>query len=200
MTKNKNFYKEWKGVCKKVLKNSKIRYARIAYKGKRANCQLDWASIRNHIKMLFTAAVFEILRKTPPCALKNIIYRMFGVKIGKDVAIAYNVLFDPLYPELITVEDGVMIGSDCEISSHEFAANRFSIGRVIIGKNAMISAYNVIGCGRIIGENAVTGLYSFVNKDIPSNEFWAGIPIKEIKKLPKGGLKAVKDLEIVEYD
>lgn len=198
--KNKKFYKEWKKLCKRVLKDKTIKHVKIAYKGDKGNSELDWPKIRNPIKMLFTALVFEILRKTPPCKIKNSIYRMFGIKIGKCVAIAYNILFDPLFPELITVEDNVMIGSDCEIATHEFAAKWFSIGRTVIKKGAMISAYNCIGAGVTIGENAVTGMYCFVKSDIPKNQFWVGIPAKFKAELPKGGLKAKEDIKITRYN
>ncbi|MBD3164034.1 hypothetical protein GF323_02455 [Candidatus Woesearchaeota archaeon] len=196
---SKIFYANWRSLCKKVLKDPSIRHAKIAYKGNKGNSEMDWGKIRNPVKMLFTAFIFEIMRKTPPCKLKNSIYRLFGIKIGKDVAIAYNVLFDPLFPELITIEDNVMVGSDCEIATHEFAKNWFSIGRAVIKKGAMISAYNVIGAGTTIGKNAATGMYCFVKSDIPENEFWVGIPAKFKLKLPKEGLVAKKDLEIIKY-
>jgi len=34
-----------------------------------------------------------------------------------------------------------------------------------------------------IGENALVAAYSFVTKNIPNNEIWAGIPAKKKKKL-----------------
>ena len=196
----KKFYKDWRKLCLKVKNDKSIRYAKIAYKGNKGNSQMDWPKIRNPIKMLFTAFCFEVLRKTPPCGLKNAIYRLFGVRIGKNVAIAYNVLFDPLYPELITIEDNVMIGSDCEFGTHEFVSSWFAIGRIVVKKNVTLSAYNMIGAGVTVGENSITGMYCFINKDIPANEFWVGIPAKFKSKLPPGGIKPKTDLEIVKYD
>ena len=60
--------------------------------------------------MLSRAFLNEILRKLPPCSLKNNLYRAMGVKIGKDVVISPDVVLDPVFPELITVEDGVILG------------------------------------------------------------------------------------------
>jgi acetyltransferase-like isoleucine patch superfamily enzyme len=37
--------------------------------------------------------------------------------------------------------------------------------------------------GVTIGENAIIGAFSFVNKDIPDNVVAVGVPIKIIKKL-----------------
>ena len=33
-----------------------------------------------------------------------------------------------------------------------------------------------------IGENSTIAAYSFVNRDIPKNEFWGGIPVKLKRK------------------
>ncbi len=34
-----------------------------------------------------------------------------------------------------------------------------------------------------IGENSVIAAYSFVTKNVPDNELWAGIPAKFVKKI-----------------
>jgi len=133
------YWREVRRAIKRVLNDEGIKIVNFAYKGNKANSQDDWHKVRNPMRMLFTALAFEILRKTPPCKLKNAVYRLFGVKIGKGVSIAYNVLPDPLFPELLAIEDGVMIGSDCELATHEFLSQSFSLGRTIIKKNAMIS-------------------------------------------------------------
>jgi len=37
--------------------------------------------------------------------------------------------------------------------------------------------------GVTIGENAVIGAFSFVNRDVPDNVVVAGVPVKVIKKI-----------------
>ena len=195
MKEHKQFYKELRNLIKKVRKNPKIKYAKIKYKGKRRNAELDWYKLGNPVRLLWNALIFQILRKTPPCRLKNAIYRMFGIKIGKEVAIAYNCFMDPLFPELITIEDGALIGSDCEFGTHEFVNSWIALGRLKIKKDAMISGYNLMMAGVTIGEKSATGAFSFIKDDIPPNEFWAGIPAKFKAKLPEGGLQPKQDLE-----
>src|SRR3989338_8239797 len=195
--------KYWKKVRKSISQfkqDSSLKLIKIAYNGERANSELEWHRLRNPLRMLFTALVFEILRKTPPCGIKNSIYRMFGVNIGKDVAVAYNVLPDPLFPELLTIEDGVLIGSDCELATHEFARNSISLGRNVIKKYAMLSGYTVVRAGTTIGENAITGLYTFVNKDVGKDEFVGGIPAKLIKKIKPEDLKMKTEIELMRYN
>ena len=193
------YWKEVRKTIKQILNDKNIKLVKFAYKGNKANSELDWHKLRNPIRMLFTALVFEILRKTPPCKLKNTIYGLFGVKIGKGVSIAYNVLPDPLFPELVTIEDGVLIGSDCELATHEFLRESFSLGRTIIRKNVMISGYTIIRRGVTIGENAITGAICFVSNDVEDNMFVGGIPAKPIKKINPEDMKLKKDIEIIKY-
>ena len=193
------YWREVRRVIKQILNNKDIRLVNFAYKGNKSSSQNDWHKLRNPLRMLFTALIFEILRKTPPCKIKNAIYRIFGVRIGKGVSIAYNVLPDPLFPELLTIQDGVMIGSDCELATHEFLRESFSLARTIIRKNAMISGYTIIRRGVTIGENAITGAICFVSSDVEDNMFVGGIPAKPIKKLTPEDMKLKKDIEIIKY-
>ena len=54
-----------------------------------------------------------------------------------------------------------------------------------IGNNVTIYAGAVIVGNIKIGDNVVIGANSFVNKDIPDNEVWAGIPAKKIGEIKK---------------
>jgi acetyltransferase-like isoleucine patch superfamily enzyme len=159
----------------------------------------DWYRARSVVRILFTALIFELLRFTPPCEWKNVVYRWFGVNIGKNVSIAHHVVFDFLFPELITIEDGVMIGSDCEFSTHDFVRRWFAMGRIRIGRGAIIAGYTIIGPGVTVGCNAITGLRSFVKSDIPPNEFWAGTPARFKKTLSSSELAPRRDVEIIKY-
>ena len=180
--------------------DSSIKYIKIKYDGKRANSEADWHKVVNPIGGMWRAFVFQILRKLPPMKLKNSIYRMFGVKIGKDAAIAYNVFPDPLYPEFLEIGDGTLIGSDLELSTHEFTNKWFALGRTKIGKNCMIGGYVLIKPGTTIGDKSMIGILSYVNKDVPANEFWAGIPAKLIKQVGVDDTAMHKDMEIYRYE
>ena len=52
---------------------------------------------------------------------------------------------------------------------------------VLIGDGCWIGAYSVIMPGVSIGEGAIIGAHSLVNKNVPENEIWGGIPAKKIK-------------------
>ena len=130
--------------------------------------------------MLLRAFLNEILRKAPPCSLKNSFYRLLGVKIGKDVVIGPGVSLDPLFPELITIEDGAVLGWGCKIHSHEFLIKNLVLGRVFIGKKVLIGAHCKIRMGTKVGDKATVSMCSFVNKDVKTGESVGGVPVKEI--------------------
>ncbi|VVC05676.1 UDP-3-O-(3-hydroxymyristoyl)glucosamine N-acyltransferase [uncultured archaeon] len=76
----------------------------------------------------------------------------------------------------VKIEDNVQIGSHCSIYSYSTIDNKK--GKVILKKNSKIGTHSTIMPNVTIGENSTVAAYSFVNKSIPKNEIWAGIPAK----------------------
>lgn len=58
-----------------------------------------------------------------------------------------------------------------------------SKGPVIIGKNVWIGRCSTILSGVTIGDNAIIGANSVVNKDVPANAVVAGAPAKVMKEI-----------------
>ena len=81
----------------------------------------------------------------------------------------------------VVIEDFVQIGSHCSLYSESTIDSK--VGQIILKKNCKIGSHSVIMPGVTIGENAVIGAFSFVNKDVQENVVAAGVPIKIIKKL-----------------
>jgi len=81
----------------------------------------------------------------------------------------------------VVIEDFVQIGSHCSLYSESTIDSK--VGQIILKKNCKIGSHSVIMPGVTIGENAVIGAFSFVNKDVQENVVVAGVPIKIIKKL-----------------
>ncbi len=149
------------------------------------NVLYEWTNLRNPAKMIFNAIVISI-GKYLPLRLKAIIFRaLTGMNIGKNVGIAMATDIDPSYPELITIGDNAIIGWKVNILCHEFTGKHIRLGRVSIGRNALVGAFSSIRAGVTIGENSVVAMDSFVNIDIPPNEMWGGVPARKIKKLKK---------------
>lgn len=166
------------------LKGSE-RSRTIEYKGSRLNAACDWQRAKNPARVFLNAVVMEACKKLPSTRLKNALYRMIGVKIGKDVAIAPDVLIDPFFPELIEIKDGALIGWGAKILTHEFTIKHLRVGRVTIGRQALIGCFSTIRSGVEIGDHAVVCADTYVNKDVGDHEEVGGVPEHRIKKIKR---------------
>lgn len=152
---------------------------RYKYTGE-GNSMLEWIKYANPIKVLRNVVVIE-LAKYLPLGLKNKFYRAIGIKVGKNVSVAYKVTFDILFPELIEIGDNTIIGYGCTILAHEFLIKEVRVGKVKIGRNAMIGANSTVLAGVTIGDNATVSAMSLVNKNVPATAFVGGVPIRRLR-------------------
>ena len=81
----------------------------------------------------------------------------------------------------ISIEDNVQIGSHCSIYSNSTIDDKK--GSVTLQRNCKIGSHSTIMPNVTIGKNSVVAAYSFVNKNIPDNELWVGIPAKFKKEI-----------------
>ena len=104
-----------------------------------------------------------------------------GLKLGYKTDIGAFSYINAQYE--VEIEDFVQIGSHCSIYSVSTIDGKK--GKVRLKKNCCIGSHSTIMPGITIGENAIVGAHSFVNKDIPDNVVAFGTPVKTIKKLEK---------------
>ena len=168
---------------KAFLRDPSQREIRVEYPGPKLNAGSHWYCMRNPIRMLWTSFIVEITRKLPPCEFKNNLLRMIGVKIGKDVCIAPDVVLDWLFPELIEIGDGTLIGASVWIAAHSILIDEIRLGRVKIGKQVMIGSFACNEPPTTIGDRAIIGVYCYFNKDVPADAFVVGIPMQVKKNL-----------------
>ena len=102
-----------------------------------------------------------------------------GLKLGKNFDIGTFTYINAKYG--VTIQNNVQIGSHCSIYSHSTIDDKQ--GSVKLMKNCRVGTHSTIMPGVTIGENSIIAAYSFVNKNIPENEMWGGIPAKLMKKL-----------------
>ena len=165
---------------KKFLKNEE-QLVLILNHTSSPNVIREWTKFQNPGKLVFNAFIIRMCTYLP-LGLKNFLLRsLLGVRIGKNVGICPEVDFDMLYPQLVSIGDNSIIGWKVHLLCHEFTQQQIRIGRVRIGKNALVGAFSTIRSGITIGENSVVAMHSFVNKDVPPNEVWGGIPAKKIR-------------------
>jgi acetyltransferase-like isoleucine patch superfamily enzyme len=121
---------------KRVLKTVKFKVG--------TNPARKWYKYKNPIKQAKNYFIVLICKILPPCEFKNSLYKLIGVKIGKNVSIANDSIIDPIFPELIKIEDNVIIGWGAKLFTHEFTLDTFRVGSIIIQRNSMIGEYSVI--------------------------------------------------------
>tara|TARA_B110000014_G_C20049543_1_gene545885 strand:+ start:399 stop:929 length:531 start_codon:yes stop_codon:yes gene_type:complete len=118
--------------------------------------------------------------------------RMRGVKIGKNCHFSPYVQIDLLYPDQITIDDNVSIGTNCIIFAHanmptnmKLKNNAYprKINPVHIKSGAIIGPGTIITAGVTIGKNALTAVGSVVTQDVPDSCVAAGNPARVIKKI-----------------
>ena len=117
------------------------------------------------------------------------LHKMRGVNIGKNVYIGYDVVFDRIHPELITIEDYAEVGDRCILSAHTRGslttrdAYPRSMAPIKIGRGVGVNPGCIITQGVEIGENSIIGIGSVVSRDISPNSLALGFPARVVKKL-----------------
>lgn len=117
------------------------------------------------------------------------IVKIAGVNIlnPKCTKIGYEVFFDDLNPQDITIGNKTIITSGTKILTH-FASGDYKDfifmerGKVNIGSNVFIGMNVVIAKPVCIGDGAIIGANSVIICDIPENQIWGGNPAKFIRE------------------
>jgi radical SAM protein with 4Fe4S-binding SPASM domain len=112
-------------------------------------------------------------------------YVKTGANIGHHVFMDNQIWLDKSFPELIKIEDFVVIASGVKILTHDSSICNtkgffFQKGMVCIKRNSFIGANAIILPAITIGENSIIGAGSVITKNVPPNMVVAGNPAKLI--------------------
>ena len=99
--------------------------------------------------------------------------------LGRNVEIGSFTVIDAR--EGVEVQDHVKVGFGCIILSYSSIDGKGA--RVILRRGCKIGANSVIMPGVDVGEGAVIGANSLVNRNIPQYEVWIGSPARFHKKV-----------------
>ncbi|HQA60619.1 MAG: acyltransferase [Tepidanaerobacteraceae bacterium] len=147
---------------------------------KEVNSLWYWYKTVNPFKVVINFIVIYFARFIPHLPLKNFLYRLIGMKVGKNVSVGLMAMFDIFFPELIEIGDNSIIGYNSTILAHEYMVKEWGTGKVVIGRNVTIGANVTVLPGVVIGDGTTVSACSLVNKDVPENAFVGGIPIKAL--------------------
>ena len=126
----------------------------------------------------FTSWKKPVVKHGKPTKWNWLVLYPEGLSLGAHTDIgAYTVI---VAKHGVVIEDGVQVGSHCSIYSHSTIDDKK--GKVTLRKNCRIGTHSTIIPGVTVGENAIVGAHSFVNKDVSANTTVAGVPARPLKK------------------
>lgn len=140
-----------------------------------------WRQAKSLPRVAWNFIIISLARITPWLGVKNAMYRLLGMKVGRDVAFGLMAMVDIFWPELIEVGDNSIIGYNTVLLAHEFLIHEYRIGRVVIGRDVMIGANCTILPGVVIGDGAVVSAHSLVNRDVPPGAVVGGVPVRPLR-------------------
>ncbi len=137
-----------------------------------------WRALRFYAKAGLMGMVFRL----PVNGWKVWLLRRLGARVGNSVYFSPGVWIDPMFPELLTVEDGVFFGTGAKVLTHEFRIDEFRAGKVILRRGAFIGGWAVIGCGVEVGERAVVAACTVAGRDVPPGATLIHVPARIVKR------------------
>lgn len=122
------------------------------------------------------------------------IWRIVGCTVGKGVFIGAEVMLDSSNAKLIHLEDDVHIAARSILLCHQrdmesykkhgsYANLPYLRKKVHLKKGCLVGTQCIVMPGVTIGEGAIVGAFSMVNKNIPAWTIAVGIPAKIIRNL-----------------
>ena len=153
-------------------------------------------TVGNVCRGIWNRICLGIARLLFPAQVRNVLYRMAGVTIGKGSKIGATVDIDRSAPELITIGRNVWVTRGVMLLCHQRDLKEYEVGKpvmdcelkyapIVIKDGAHIGIGAIIMPGVTIGEGAVIGAVSVVTKDVPPYCVAAGAPAKVIRDLSK---------------
>lgn len=114
------------------------------------------------------------------------------INIGKNCFFNHNCSVTSM--NSINIGNDCMFGNNVTIVDHDhdivngkIAKNIYTTGQITIGDNVWCGANVVILKDVNIGSNSIIAAGAVVNRDIPDNEIWGGVPARKIRDIDAGG-------------
>lgn len=137
---------------------------------------LKWAFI-NSLYLMINFTFIDFILLTP---FANLLQRMLGAKLGKNVQINSKFIFDAT---LIEIGDNTVIGGGAIIIGHVVERSILKLRRVKIGRNVTIGSHATIMPGCEIGDGALIGAGAVLlkNTKVEPRSLWYGVPATPIR-------------------
>ena len=118
-------------------------------------------------------------------------WKLIGVKIGKNVKIGYGVYLDVPSAKRLTIGDNCIITSECLILLHKRDISKYNSStlqnrlpmkelNIVFENNSSIGMRTIVLPGVTIKEGSVVAAGSLLTKDTEQFSVYAGVPAKSI--------------------
>ncbi|MFX5736457.1 peptide synthetase, partial [Acinetobacter baumannii] len=111
--------------------------------------------------------------------LLNLYLKALGAKIGHDVTISSVHI---RMPSLLTVEDGVSIGSQVNLENAKVEHGHLVLGSIHLKEDSYVGSYAVLEENTVLEKQAHVNALTSIEYDtvVPAGEIWDGTPAKKI--------------------
>ena len=145
---------------------------------------LKWAFLSSLYLMIHYTFIDFILL-TP---FANLLFRMLGAKLGKNVQFNSKFVFDA---SLLEIGDNTVVGGGAIINGHIVERGRLILRPVKIGRNVLLGSHCTVMPGCEIGDKSIIGPGAVLLKDtkVEGRDVWFGLPaesLRERKRKEKG--------------
>lgn len=140
-------------------------------------------------RIFWQKAVHILARFCIHGGLRVALYRAMGIAIGRHVFIGLDSYLDDQFPELIALEDDVVISFRVTIAVHDDARRmdrvepgqlEGTVAPVALRRGCYIGAGALLLPGVTIGERAVVGAGAVVTRDVPPGTIAVGVPARVV--------------------
>jgi acetyltransferase-like isoleucine patch superfamily enzyme len=122
--------------------------------------------------------------------LRLALYKAMGIAIGRHAYVGMDTWLDDQFPELIVIEDDVVISFRVTVVVHDDARRmdrvepgqlQGTVAPVVLKRGCYLGAGALLLPGVTVGERAVVAAGAVVTRDVPPGKVVAGVPARVIK-------------------
>ena len=147
---------------------------------------------RSVLRILVQKTLHLMARSCVHGGLRRALYAAMGVSIGRHAYVGMDTWLDDQFPELIVLEDDVVISFRVTVVVHDDARrmDRVEPGQldgtvapVVFRRGSYVGAGALLLPGVTVGERAVVAAGAVVTRDVPPGTIVAGVPARVVRNV-----------------